>query len=337
VRFFAYVEAPEPAGVDIDVHLLSSLEPLALIERDDKAIYRVLPAGTYRLVLDTYAGMTGTYRLHVAVRQATPPASALFNDWIVEAVDWLYANYGLLGYDSAALTHDIPYGATGLIEAMEPPRTMCVAAVMEVILIAMNLYAEGTGDASVFGFLPESSWENLKPSSIRAHIWVNHDLDSSGTADALAHFGMGYVVPFEELTPGSFVNLNRTTGTGHAVVFLGFVTADGVVHDVYPAAGEVVGFKYFSSQGGFAAGTGGLDFRVAIFEDFGNPVLPGVTLKKDLHVIDSDNPDYLNTGVMLAPSGWLHLRAAPPPPCVASGTCRPSAFDPVYFDGSAAM
>ena len=77
------------------------------------------------------------------------------------------AGYGLLGYDSAVLTHDLQYGARGAIRATKPPRTMCVAAVMEVLLTAMQIYSRQTGDHKVFDYLPRKSFESLGGSVIR--------------------------------------------------------------------------------------------------------------------------------------------------------------------------
>lgn len=325
-RLAATIDFTEPAGTDVDLHLLSNLAPPALVARGDTALYALLEPGTYFLVADTFvdAGVdqAGPYNLRISIRPRDVPASTTFDHYVLAAVDYLWANYRLLGYDSAVLTHDIPYGDTGLIEASGGARTMCVAAAMEVILTAMNLYAEDTGDTTVFDFLPEQSWETLSSDHIKAHIWVNHDLDSWGTADALVHFGMGETLPFEQLHPGEFLNLNRTTGSGHAVVFLGFIDITGTVYDTWNS--DVIGFYYFSSQGGYDVGNGGLDFRYAIFSDYGSPPMPG---KRDVNIIYSTNPHYLNTGRMLHPDLWLPTFPAPRP------FARPSFFDSSYFTG----
>ena len=297
-RVFAEVAAPEPEGVDIDVHLLSSLEPLTLIERDDKGVYAELQPGTYYVVLDSYADRVGEYTFDLTLRPLALNDDELFNDYILMAVQDLYDNYGLLGYDNVALTHDLQYGDQGLLEAMAPPRTMCVAATMEVIIRAMQLYAENTGDDSVFDHLPRISWANLASSSIRAHIWVNYEINSRGTGDALRHFGMGMTVPFEQLKPGSFVNLNRTTGSGHAVVFLAFIDIEGNEYSTHND--DIIGFKYFSSQGGYT--DGGFDYRYAVFSEYGTPTMP---YKRDSNVIYSEDQLYLNTGVLYHPSQWL--------------------------------
>jgi hypothetical protein len=325
-RLSATIGFAEPVGTDIDLHLLSSLEPLELVDRGNGAIYALLEPGTYTLVADTYVSggvpQLGPYDLALSIRSRQPPQGAVFNDFILAAVDYLWARHRLLGYDSAVLTHDVPYGGYGFIPASGGAKTMCVAAAMEVMLTAMTIWAEDRGDQTVFDFLPKQSWETLASSHIKAHIWVNHSLDSYGTADALVHFGMGTHVPFAELEPGAFINLNRTTGTGHAVVFLAFIDVVGTEYAVWNP--DVIGFKYFSSQGGLAVGAGGLDFRYAVFEEHGDPVMPG---KRDLHVIYSENPHLLNTGTMWAPDHWIQMDYLPPP----DGTA--SSFDPQYFDG----
>ena len=334
VRMTAEILAPEPDGVDIDVHLLSSLNPLEVIGRGNTTVIAQLDPGTYYLVLDTFVSggieLTGPYTLSVAVRSAQIDPSDYFNGYVLDAVDTLYENYRLLGYDSAVLTHDIEYGPHGTISRSDGAKTMCVAAVMEVILTAIELYAAETGDGSVWDYLPKRSFERLGENDLKAHIWVNYDLDSGGTADALRHFGMGENIPFEELTPGSFINLNRTTGTGHAVVFLAFIDIEGNEYDTHND--DVIGFLYFSSQGSRPVGDGGLDYRYAIFDEFGSPEMP---YNRDTRIIYSTNQRYLNTGMMFHPSHWV-------PTIFVERANRSdqkradvdvSFFDEVYFDG----
>ena len=94
-----------------------------------------------------------------------------FNEYILKAVEYLKKNYGLKGYNiSAVLTHNIEYGDKGTIKATKPPQTMCVAAAMETILTAINIYAEETGDKSVYDYLPKSSYERLGAGDIKGHF-----------------------------------------------------------------------------------------------------------------------------------------------------------------------
>ncbi len=236
----------------------------------------------------------------VPLRAADPAGDRYFNAYILKAIDYLRANYGLKGYDiNSILTHDIQYHDQGVIKARRPPLTMCVAAMMEIMLTAYDIYARETGDYSPYAYLPRRSYEGLSVTDIKGHIWVNPDFKAYGTADALINFGMGERKLFSELVPGDFVNINRTTKTGHAVAFIGYINKTGKILPKYGP--EVVGFKYFSSQGLKEAGQGGFDYRYAVFSQHGCPEMP---YKRDCNVIYSERQDYLNTGRMLAPAYW---------------------------------
>jgi hypothetical protein len=265
---------------------------------------------------------------YVNVIEASQFEGRYFNSYVLKAVDWLYLKYKLLGYDiHAALTHDIPYYNEGNIAALRPPRTMCVAAQLEVLLAVYKLYAEETGDYSVYDYLPKRSYEGLTVNDIRGHIWVNKDFNSAGTADALINFGMGERTTFEKLKPGSFININRDNGTGHAVTFLNFIDIKGKIQPKYNS--KVAGFKYFSSQGKSAAGQGGFDYRYAIFSKFGCPELPYM---RDCGVIYSTNQQMLTTGTMISPKYWKRLPADAFPG--ASGApLKDTVLDENYFNG----
>ena len=329
-RFAAEVSAPVPSGVDIDVHLLSSLKPPKLVQRHDLVITTTLAPGVHYLALDSYLGKMGSYILDASFRPKTPPAADTFNAYLLKAVAQIKANYGLLGYASAVLTHDMQYGGKGPVKASKPPKTMCVAAVMEVILTAMQIYAKDQGNNKVFDFLPIKSFQSLASGNLRAHLWVNFKINSRGSADALRHFGMGMTVPFKELSPGSLINLNRTTGTGHAVIFISFIDDKGVEYSTHNSS--VIGFKYYSSQGGYDAGAGGFDYRYAIFSKYGSPSMPG---KRDTKVVQSDDQKYLNTGVMYAPARWLASSWSKPgaSPAMPPRAQVFSVFDARRFDG----
>lgn len=236
----------------------------------------------------------------VPLRAETRPEDRYFNAYVLKAIDHLRKNYGLQGYDiNSILTHDIEYHTFGTIKARRAPLTMCVAAMMEVILTAYDIYAKETGDYSPYLYLPKRSFEGLAVTDLKGHIWVNHDFKAYGTADALINFGMGERRLFEDLQPGDFVNINRTTRTGHAVAFIGYINKTGKMLPKYDST--VVGFKYFSSQGLREAGQGGFDYRYAVFSQHGCPEMP---YKRDCNVIYSTRQDYLNTGRMLAPAFW---------------------------------
>ena len=278
--------------------------------------------------LDAIGGITpapvGGGITPLLVREDARADKKYFSAYILKAVDFLYAKYGLLGYDiHSVLTHDITYYTYGAIPATNAPLTMCVAAQMEVILTAYRLYAQETGDYSIYDYLPKQSFEGLSVTDLKGHIWVNHEFNSYGTADALVNFGMGERTAFDKLKPGSFVNINRTTGTGHAVTFIGYINLKGEIQPEYNSS--VIGFNYFSSQGGAAAGAGGFDYRYAVFNDFGCPEMP---YKRDCNVIYSADQKLLNTGTMVNPKFWTRLTPKP-----GVSPLNDTVFDGKFFDG----
>lgn len=267
---------------------------------------------------------TGNEMFPSPVRRPAPPEDPYFNAYILKAVDFLYANYGLLGYDiHSVLTHDIAYHTYGTIPALRAPLTMCVAAQMEVILTAYRIYAEETGNYLIYEYLPKRSFEGLSVTDIKGHIWVNPEFNAHGTADALINFGMGERTEFENLKPGSFININRTNRTGHAVTFIAYINITGAVQHEYNSS--VVGFKYFSSQGGRNAGSGGFDYRYAVFSKFGCPTMP---YKRDCNVIYSADQKMLTTGTMLNPKSWGRLTPLPAPVSL-----KDTVFNGNFFDG----
>jgi hypothetical protein len=271
-----------------------------------------------------------TYR--VRITRDTPPRTQprTFNAYVLKAVDYLNKNYGLLGYNvTGQITHPVSYYKYGVLQPTRGGQTMCVAGVLEVILTAFDIYFHETNDSRLYQFLPFKSWSSLAPDAIKASIWVNAKLHSAGTADALAKFGLGEKIKFKDLEPGGFININRTSGTGHAVVFLGFIDAKG--RDLPAYGPEVAGFRYFGAQGRRKVGQGGFGFRHAFFSKFGCPEVP---FPRDCKVIYSEDSRLLNVGQLLAPSEWKHpISKLEPAEDDLDGQGDPLIHSPAAFDG----
>lgn len=238
---------------------------------------------------------------------AQPPASDNFNRYILRAVDFLAQNRAGLGYGMSAFTADLKFGDNGTLKAGNgTPRTMCVAAQLEVLVQALNMYANETGDNSPFHFIPKVSWERLRPLDLRGQIWIVSNSPARSAADAFANYGMGARVAFNALTSGSFVNFNRTNRTGHAAIFLAYLDANG--NDLPRYSDAVAGFRYFSSQGRDSP-DGGLGFRWAFFSDIGCPTLTG-NRKRDCGMIRSESGNLLVSGIVRNPRSWDQKKAA---------------------------
>jgi hypothetical protein len=232
--------------------------------------------------------------------------AAGFNKYVQLSVDMLLAERTGGGYDlHSYFTQPLVYGHDKYVKSNHPPKTMCVAAVCETIIEALNIYAKQTGDYEPFAKLPMRSWNGGSRKDIRAYIFQYDEVKCDGAAHALSIFGIGEQLPFQKLLPGDFVTLNRTTGSGHSTVFLGFINKDFGDEPVYSK--DVVGFKYFSAQGkgkpdaGFAR-------RWGVFSPHKPTPVPG--RPPDYNIIRSDDPKLLNTGRMFMPADWNVDQAA---------------------------
>lgn len=238
----------------------------------------------------------------VCIVAGSPVAAEDFNGYVKDAVGFLYENYARGGYDiRAAFTHPLPYAAGQILPTSSntpPAPSMCVAGVTEVILTAINLYVEKTHDLSPYTKAPLPLWTRGNALSLRANLFMYAGTNSHGTGNTLKRFGMGKELGFDSLKPYDFINLNRTTGSGHAVVFLGYIDALG---EDSPNAAGAKGFKYFSLQGK-GKPDAGFGYRWAFFEGT-CPTLNGGRIR-DCHVIRSSNPVLLNAGRLNAPGDW---------------------------------
>ncbi|WP_213956731.1 MULTISPECIES: hypothetical protein [unclassified Variovorax] len=236
--------------------------------------------------------------LVVGLQSAYATEERTFNEYILRAVDVVAGSRAGLGYDKGSYTQDLKFGNSGTLIATRPPYTMCVAAQVEVMHAALDLYWRDNPKSNVFSFLPFEQWQKLRPGTLRGKIWLVEDSGSWGTAYALEYFGMGEQRPFDKLTPGSLINLNREK-TGHAVIFLAYIDKTGSELNIFSDA--VAGFKYFSAQG--SRTTGGFGYRYGFFREAGCPVLDD-SKRRDCGIIRSVNARVLNTGVMLNPHYW---------------------------------
>lgn len=220
-----------------------------------------------------------------------------FNQCIVATTSYLYSDRGKKGYADTVFTKHLDYGpSNAAIKASSPPTTMCVAAVAEVAIESLNFYYKATGDKVPFQVISADSWNKSRPIDIRSYIWENEGPgDSRGAGLAFKTFGMGEVIGFSQARPGDFISLDRSKfrprvtwkadeiekfskksprvvdgqegvweTSGHSTVFLGFLDKS-LKPTLKFKDGQIVGFRYFSSQGS-AAPNGGFGYKWAIFK-----------------------------------------------------------------------
>jgi hypothetical protein len=237
------------------------------------------------------------------------------NHYVLLAVADLAKNRSRGGYDlHRRFTRNLNYGgdcclkSTPPVAADKPNPTMCVAAIVEVMVEALNLYRAATGDDSFRARLPLARWNNGTRTGVIPNVFMYAGSDSAGTAFALQRLGLGTERRFEQLQPGDFINFNRTNASGHAVVFMGYLVG-GSAAPQQSFSPAVVGFRYFSAQG-MKRADGGFGYRNAYFvnkcpkprgrDDDCN--ILGFSIGADGK--PSQSRRLLNTGTMYAPSSW---------------------------------
>jgi len=228
-----------------------------------------------------------------------------FNSYILRAISETVAKRAGGGYDiSQSFTQNLSYGID-IIKASKPPLTQCVATVSEVIVEAMNIYAKEK-DKSIFEKIPQSSWSRGHLAGLRANIYMFKETGSRGTGHTLERFGIGKELTFDSLKAGDFVNFNRTGGSGHSVIFLGYVDRSGQILQSY--SDSISGFRYFSAQGKNMADAG-VGYRNAFFDGYCPAERSANGIPRDCTVIRSKNRVLMNSGRMHDPSVWNYDEA----------------------------
>lgn len=187
-----------------------------------------------------------------------------YNGKIMDAVEWLAANRAGRGYDlGSRYTENLSYGGA-TFRATGGGKTMCVAAVFEVMVRALTAYS---GEAKPTELLQAKTLSGSSALQLMPYIFQYRSNApfpeykrqfSAGAGDAFVLFGIGRYVTFETAKPGDFLYFNRARN-GHAAIFVSYLNAVGQPTDAPKAA---VGFRYFSAQEG---GTKGMGYRDAFF------------------------------------------------------------------------
>jgi len=103
------------------------------------------------------------------------------------------------------------------------------------------------------------------------HIWFVQSVWGDGPGIALQQFGLGEnIAQFKDVKTGDYVQLWRTTGSGHSVIFMNWTTN---------AAGDTTGLRYWSTQGS----TNGINYAIEYFDGFGGTVNPALCYFSRVH------------------------------------------------------
>ncbi|MFH1529990.1 MAG: hypothetical protein ABIK09_04540 [Pseudomonadota bacterium] len=290
----ATLDEVEGDGVDMDVHILTAPLADACISRGHAKATAWLEPGTYWIAVDTWVdgdgiGYPGPYQLDVTLSAGgLLPDQAGFNDYVVQAINdqGRYPKDGTYGYcfnnsscepDVAiyfGMVHDGYYLGENLFEGTG--RCYCCGHTLEIFLDAYRRWQldNGVPETQQYGGL---TLADMDVGAFYQH-WFGWGVgDVSSSANALEYAGIGvnlYIGDWDKALPGDFVNFSRSNGTGHAVIFVDWVTEDG----------EIAGMRYYSCNGGGeshpdpddpenAHGISGPSFQTEYFTDAGGSVL----------------------------------------------------------------
>ena len=97
------------------------------------------------------------------------------------------------------------------------------------------------------------------------------DKAESNCAAAIERFGFGRRIrDLEEAEPGDFMDLNRADGSGHTVVFFGWLRGSG----------RIIGLRYWSSQ----RSTKGIGYNAEYFRDNPPHELRGSLMRAPMYI-----------------------------------------------------
>jgi len=290
----ATLDEVEGDAVDMDVHILTAPLADACIARGHAKAAAWLEPGTYWIAVDTWVdgdgiGYPGPYQLDVNLSAGgLLPEQAGFNDYVIQAINdhAVYPKDGTYGYCYNnevcepeveiyfGMVHDGFYLGEKLFEGTG--RCYCCGHTLEIFLDAYIRYQldTGTPESQQYGGL---TLTDMDVGAFYQHWFGWGVADVSSSANALEYAGIGlnlYYGDWDKALPGDFVNLSRSNGTGHAVIFVDWAIEDG----------EIVGMRYYSCNGAGEShpepedpenvhGVSGPSFQTEYFSDAGGSLL----------------------------------------------------------------
>ncbi|MFJ3483248.1 hypothetical protein ACIPL1_07660 [Pseudomonas sp. NPDC090202] len=234
-----------------------------------------------------------------------PISAADYNEKIMTTVKWIEKNKSGLGYNlGSRYTEDLKYGDY-TFRSTGGTSTMCVAAIFEILIRSITDAKDAEGRLVSSAILKGQVLNGSKALNIAPYAFQYASLTtipeykrkfSAGIGDAFVLFGMGKYVNFQRAKSGDFVYFNRTSGTGHAVIFINYLDSQG---KITKNANESIGFRYFSAQ---KNGTNGMGYRDAFF---GSCPKVDTDYVKDCSLIKSDSRAIFAISRLDDPKEWF--------------------------------
>ena len=186
------------------------------------------------------------------------------NEYVISTLE-TYARDGSLpyswvnGYDG--VTQDLCYQGEMIANANEDSSgsSFCCGLTFEVYYRSILRAMEDLG--------MEENLNDMEASDFTDFIsrWFVLEKNGDGPGLALVTYGLGKKIEkMQDVKKGDFVQIWRTSGSGHSVIFIDWTLND---------KGDTTGMRYWSTQ----PGTDGVNYNTEYFDDYDGKIDPSVT------------------------------------------------------------
>jgi hypothetical protein len=255
------------SGADVtQVDLLADGWPIGSVDTsgdgEGQLTYTFSGTGYGRTIEAVAADGSASDTLTLTVEPEENPDVSDFNALVVRYLE-SYPTDGTNGYywpsgsDWSGTTRDIWYDDVLVAEGDPQGRCYCVGLTWEVYMRAWAEVDRTTGgDGSINGMSVDDLY------TFRTD-WYVRELDGPGPSDAMENYGVGEeITDPAKLQYGDFLQFWRHSGSGHNVIFVGWLEQGG----------EIVGVEYWSTQGS----TDGIGYNSEYFGSSGSSIDPNL-------------------------------------------------------------
>lgn len=187
-----------------------------------------------------------------------------FNDYVIQTIE-TYDNNGTLPYSWVSgyegVTQNLSF--KGKVIARANPdsshSSYCCGLTFEVYYKSlMRLVKDRDLKDAIDGLSAEDMEDFLS-------VWFVQEVKGDGPGLALEKYGLGYQIDkMEDVKKGDFVQIWRTSGSGHSVIFMNWIINEN---------GDTTGMHYWSTQ----PGTKGVNLNTEYFSEYGGRIDKSVT------------------------------------------------------------
>jgi len=202
---------------------------------------------------------SGTYNDGFCNPKENEVSDINFNSYILTVIEE-YERDGSYPYSRVnnykGVSRDLYYNGTKIANANPDSShsTFCCGLTFEVYFRTIMRYYKDHG-------YPENI-NNMRAEDFNHFIslWFVQETKGDGPGIALETYGLGDKISnMSDVQKGDFVQIWRTSGSGHSVIFINWVISD---------EGDTTGMKYWSTQ----PGTNGANYNTEYFDGFGGKV-----------------------------------------------------------------